>query len=605
MDRRTFLAASAATLALSPNSAWGTSVVGSDAALDQFLGQDLEKRLDRSPELVTSLGIDKGPRAAAKSALTDRSLAAWYRERREARQTSRKLSLFKNAELSPSAHISLDSAAFRLSVEVEHARSFTYGDARGNLEPYVVSQLTGAYQSVPDFLDNQHTIETEADADAYVARLHAFATAVDQNSERLDHDAAQGVFAPDFALEAAIAQLGALKNAPASSAPIVQSLARRASEKKLAPSHAEDAAKAFETVVKPALQRQIDRLAKLKRNATHEAGVWRLPHGDALYALALKASTTTPMTPDEVHSLGLQQVADLTAQIEPVLVAQGLTKGSLAERFQALSKGEHLYPNTDEGRAQLLAYLNEKTAEIRARLPETFATLPNAGIEIRRVPPSIQDGASNGYAQRPSLDGSRPGAYYINLKDTADWPKWSLKTLTYHEAFPGHQLQGQIAQSSKDLPLYRRIGGNSAYNEGWALYAELLADEMGFYAQDPLGRLGFLQSFLFRAVRLVVDTGIHAKHWSRERATDYLIEKTGRPKGAAQREIDRYCVRPGQACAYKIGQTAISRLRDEAKEKLGASFDLKAFHDVVLKQGAMPLTVLETVVRDWAGIKGK
>jgi uncharacterized protein (DUF885 family) len=305
------------------------------------------------------------------------------------------------------------------------------------------------------------------------------------------------------------------------------------------------------------------------------------------------------MSPDEVHALGLKQVAELTAAIDPVLAAQGLTKGSLVERFQALSQGDNVYANTDDGRAALLVYLNEKMAEVRARLGETFANVPTAPVDIRRVPPSIQDGASNGYAQRPSLDGKRPGAYYINLKDTADWPKWSLKTLTYHETFPGHQLQGQIAQLDPNLPIYRRVGGNSAYNEGWALYAEMLADEMGFYKDDPLGRLGYLQSFLFRAVRLVVDTGMHAKRWSRETATDYLIENTGRPRGAAQREIDRYCVRPGQACAYKIGQIRISGLRDEAKAALGARFDLKAFHDTVLKQGGMPLTVLETVVHDW------
>lgn len=600
MDRRTFLAAGAAAIAFTQTGTPAFAAAGSsDAALDQVLSQDFEHRLDRSPEQVTSLGLDKGPRAAAKSQLSDRSLEAWYRDRREARQMDKQLKAFDRSSLSPAARVSLDSALFRSSIEAAHARTFNYGDARGNLEPYVVSQLTGAYQGVPDFLDNQHTIETEADADAYVARLNAFATVLDQNSERLRHDAAQGVFAPDFALDAAIAQLNALKDVSAEKSPMVLSLLRRAADKNLSPNHAGAAAKAFEGVIKPALQRQVDLLATLQRKAVHDAGVWRLPHGEALYALSLKAGTTTPMTPDEVHALGLRQVAELTAAIEPGLAAQGLTKGSLVERFKTLSEGDYLYPNTDDGRARLLAYLNETMAEIRARLPEAFATIPTAPVDIRRVPPSIQDGASNGYAQRPSLDGKRPGAYYINLKDTADRPKWSLKTLTYHETFPGHQLQGQIAQLDPNLPIYRRVGGNSAYNEGWGLYAELLADEMGAYKDDALGRLGYLQSFLFRAVRLVVDTGMHAKRWSREKATDYLVENTGRPRGAAQREIDRYCVRPGQACAYKIGQITISRLRDEAKAAMGPRFDLKAFHDTVLKQGGMPLTVLETVVHDW------
>jgi len=600
MDRRTFLAAGAAAIALTQTTAPAFAAAGdADAALDRFLNQEFEHRLDRSPEQVSSLGLDKGPRAAQKSQLADRSLDAWYRDRREAKQTERALKAFTGARLSPSSRVSLDSALFRAQIETAYARTFNYGDARGNLEPYVLSQLTGAYQGVPDFLDNQHTIETEADADAYVARMNAFATVLDQNTDRTRHDAAQGVFAPDFALDAAIGQLNALKDVSAEKSPMVQSLLRRAAEKNLSPNHAGAAAKAFESVIKPAIQRQVDALSKLRTKATHDAGVWRLPHGEALYALALKTGTTTNMSPDDVHQLGLKQVAELTAAIEPVLAAQGLTKGTLVERFAALSQGDNVYPNTDEGRADLLVYLNEKMAEVRARLGETFANVPTAPVDIRRVPPSIQDGASNGYAQRPSLDGKRPGAYYINLKDTADWPKWSLKTLTYHETFPGHQLQGQIAQLDPNLPIYRRVGGNSAYNEGWALYAEMLADEMGFYKDDPLGRLGYLQSFLFRAVRLVVDTGIHAKRWSREKATDYLIENTGRPRGAAQREIDRYCVRPGQACAYKIGQIRISGLRDEAKAAMGARFDLKAFHDTVLKQGGMPLTVLETVVHDW------
>ncbi len=602
MDRRSFLASGAATIALAPfaSQAFASRRRSSpDASLDAYLRKEFEHRLDRSPEQVTSLGLDNGARAAAKSQLTDRSLKAWHRDRREAREVARRLKAFRKLPLSPISKISLDSALFRARIEERHASTFNYGDARGNLEPYVLSQLTGAYQSVPDFLDNQHTIATEADAVAYVARMNAFARALDQNLERLRHDAGLGVYAPDFAIDAAIAQLNALKDVQPDKSPMVQSLQRRASEAKLRDAHATAAAGVFERAIRPAVQRQVDELTKLRRNATHDAGVWRLPHGEELYGLALTASTTTQMSPDQIHELGLQQVAELTGQIEPVLAAQGLTKGSLVERFQALSKGENLFPNTDDGRAALLAFVNEKAAEIRARLPEAFSTVPTAPLEIRRVPPSIQDGASNGYAQRPSLDGKRPGAYYINLKDTADWPKWSLKTLTYHEAFPGHQLQGQIAQLNTALPIYRRVGGNSAYNEGWALYAESLADEMGFYDGDPLGRLGYLQSFLFRAVRLVVDTGIHARRWSREKATDYLIENTGRPRGAAQREIDRYCVRPGQACAYKIGQIKISALRDEARAAMGARFDLKAFHDAVLRQGGMPLTVLETVVRDW------
>jgi uncharacterized protein (DUF885 family) len=230
------------------------------------------------------------------------------------------------------------------------------------------------------------------------------------------------------------------------------------------------------------------------------------------------------------------------------------------------------------------------------RLPKAFATLPTQPLEIRRVPPEIQDGASNGYYNRASLDGSRPAIYFINLKDTGDWPKYSLPALTYHEGVPGHHLQISLAQESKDIPMIRKVGGFGAYSEGWALYAEQLADEAGAYAND-LERAGYLQSFLFRAARLVVDTGIHTKKWDRAKATDYLVRTTGFAQPRSQREVERYCTQMGQACSYKVGHMAWTRLRAEAEKAQGKDFDLKRFHEV-LKEGAMPLTILERRVRE-------
>ncbi len=226
-----------------------------------------------------------------------------------------------------------------------------------------------------------------------------------------------------------------------------------------------------------------------------------------------------------------------------------------------------------------------------------FATLPNQPLEIRRVPPEIQDGASNGYYRRAALDGSRPAIYFINLKDLGDWPKYTLPTLSYHEGVPGHHLQISIAQESKDIPTLRKLGFFSAYSEGWALYAEQLAGELGAYANDPIGRAGFLQSFLFRAARLVVDTGIHSKRWSREQATDYLARTTGFARPRSQREVERYCTLMGQACSYKVGHTAWTRARADAQKTLGAKFDLKQFHEI-LKEGAMPLSILQRRIRE-------
>jgi len=283
-----------------------------------------------------------------------------------------------------------------------------------------------------------------------------------------------------------------------------------------------------------------------------------------------------------------------------LLRAAGYSQGSVGARINAMNVDpRYLFPNNEEGRTALLAQLNAYVADIRPRLPRLFNTIPRAQLEIHRVPPAIEAGAPGGYYQGGPLDGSRPGIYYINLKDTADWPKMGLKTLTYHEGIPGHHFQISIAREAGALPIYRRAGGFSAYAEGWALYAERLAGELGVYDDDPRGRIGYLQSYLFRAVRLVVDSGLHHHRWSREQAIRYMIDNAAEPEGSAIREIERYCVWPGQACAYKVGQTVIAGLRDEAERRHGGQFDLKAFHDSVLLGGSLPLTVLQRRVRAW------
>jgi uncharacterized protein (DUF885 family) len=320
--------------------------------------------------------------------------------------------------------------------------------------------------------------------------------------------------------------------------------------------------------------------------------VWRVPQGEAIYAAALEQATTTGFSPDEVHAMGLDQVARISGDLDAILKAQGMTKGSVGERLALLNVDPaQLYPNTAPGRVALIASLNEGVKAMYAKLSRAFATLPGAPLEIRAVPVEIQDGASNGYYKRASLDGSRPAIYFINLKDVADWPKYSLPSLTYHEGVPGHHLQISLSQESKDIPTLRKIGFLSAYGEGWALYAEQLADELGAYA-TPLERAGYLQSFLFRAARLVVDTGMHAKRWSREQATDYLVKTTGFAEPRSQREVERYCTQAGQACSYKVGHMAWTRARATAEAALGARFDFKKFHEI-LKDGAMPLAILE------------
>ena len=602
LDRRTFLASSTAFGLLAfPGAApavLAQAANARDQALDALLTRWFNEDIDDNPGFATALGLDTGARAALRGRLGDQSQAKADADRAKALRRARALQAFGRPGLSPAGQLNYDVAAFRAEVAAMGAR-FHYGSGGFRPAPYVVSQLGGAYYNIPDFLDTQHPIHDAQDADFYLARLAAFATNLDQETDRIRHDAGLGVVPPDFILDKTIGNLEQLRGTPAAETTLVRSLARRAAAAHAKGDRVTRATALVSGPIAAALDRQLAALRALRPHATHEAGVRRLPQGEAYYAWGLRANTTTAMTADEIHLMGLAQVAEIQGQLDPLLRAQGLSQGTVGARINALNVDpRNLYPNTEDGRTQLLAYLNNVLADIRPRLPRMFNHIPRAPLEIHRVPPAIEAGAPGGYYQGGPLDGSRPGIYYINLKDTADWPRMGLKTLTYHEGIPGHHFQISLTRESGALPIYRRAGGFSAYSEGWALYAERLGDELGCYEGDPLGRIGYLQSYLFRAVRLVVDSGLHAKGWSREAAIRYMVDNAAEPEGSAVREIERYCVWPGQACAYKSGQTVIAALREEAEHRLGARFDLKAFHDAVLNGGALPLTVLQRRVRE-------
>ncbi len=603
MDRRNFIGTAGLALlaGVMPRLAVAaTSGNPTDARLTATVDAIFEKLVDNSPETATALGLDKGKRAAAKSKLDIYTKAEQARSLAETRMWLADVQKIDRAALSKPQQLNYDVVVYLLDQVTKGGDKYTYGGTSGYYTPYAISQLSGPYASIPDFIDSQHVVVDKADADAYVARLHAFARVLDESSAFQTADAAQGVFAPDFCLDLALGQLASLRDKPAAETVLVESIVRRTKEKGIAGDYGAVAEKIVAQEIFPALDRQIALVKSLRAKAVHDAGVWRLPKGDEYYADALMNATTTTMTPQEVHSLGLQQVADISAQIDTILKGQGMTKGSVGERLTALNHDpKQLYANTDAGRAKLLDDLNLSVKAMEARLPRAFATLPKAKLEIRRVPPFIQDGAPNGYYNSAALDGSRGAIYYINLKDTADWPKYGLPSLTYHEGVPGHHLQISLAQESKDVPMLRKIAPFGAYVEGWALYAEQLADELGAYEGDPLGKAGFLQSFLFRAIRLVTDTGIHFKRWSREQATDYMVNASGFARPRTQREVDRYCVWPGQACSYKVGHMAWMRARDKAKAIQGDRFDIRQFHEVLL-DGALPLTILEAVAEERA-----
>jgi uncharacterized protein (DUF885 family) len=326
--------------------------------------------------------------------------------------------------------------------------------------------------------------------------------------------------------------------------------------------------------------------------------VYKLPDGEAYYQWALRLGTTTNLSPQEIHALGIEQNKAIQSRMDMLLKAQGMSQGSVGERLLSLTKDPRfLYPDTDAGRAELIAYCNEKVTATRALMPKLSHMKLKADLIIKRVAPDIQDGASLGYMNFASLDGTRPAIYYINLKSTSLWPKYQLTTLTAHEGVPGHTWQGAyLAERAKELPLIASLTGFNAFIEGWALYSEQLCDEFGLYADDPFGQLGYLQAQQFRACRLVVDTGIHALRWTREQATQFLVENTGRGLNSMTSEVDRYSVSPGQACGYKVGHNEILRLREKAKVALGAKFDLATFNDKVVATGGVPLTVLGTVI---------
>jgi uncharacterized protein (DUF885 family) len=599
IHRRRLIASAAALAALPAANALAQSAPSpARAPLTALLDDFMQRNLRRSPETATSLGLDKGALAAEKARLDDRSLAQWTRDKAENVARQKELATIDRAALSGIDAVNYDTVAYVQDIQAEGDRQFDYGGLGAGL-PYIVTQQSGAYSTVPDFLDTRHAIETADDAEAYLARMSAFARAMDQESEQVRHDAGLGVIPPDFILATTLTQMKQFADTPADKATLVDSVARRAAAKGLAGDWRGRATRLYDGEVMPALRRQMALLDGFRAGATHAAGVARLPHGEAYYAVSLKSATTTDMTPDEVRKVGLEQVALLTARLDEALKAQGLTQGAVWERMRGMfADPRFLYPNTDEGKAKLIADLNLKVAAVQAKLPAWFGTLPKAKVEIRRVPPAIEAGASSNY-QSGTLDGSRPGAYYIVLRDTAEDPSFLLPTLTFHESIPGHHLQGTLSRQA-GLPLIRQTIWFDAYGEGWALYAEQLAGEMGMYDDDPWGRIGYLHDALLRAARIVMDAGLHSQGWTREQVIRYYVENQGDPESAAVTEVERYCAWPGQACSYMIGKLEWLRLRQLAKDRLGARFDIRRFHDAGLLTGATPLKVLDRVIGDYA-----
>lgn len=468
---------------------------------------------------------------------------------------------------------------------------------------YPVNQLFGIQSQLPNLMTQTQQVNDATDAENYIARLGEFPRKLDQVIEGIKLRESRGVIPPKFVVEKVIDQIKGFLAPGAAGNTLTVSFKEKLDK---IPADKMDAAtrsallkrveQGVGTSVFPAYNALVAYFETLRPKAIRNDGVWALPQGDQYYQYAIESNTTTKMTADEIHALGLSEVARVSAEMDRILKEAGSTEGSVGERMRSLAiSPQQLYPDTDEGRAQILTDYDAIINEVTAGLDPYFGIKPKAKVEVKRVPPFAEKTAPGAYYYPPPHDDSRPGTFFANLRDVSETPKYGMRTLAYHEAVPGHHLQIAIAHELKGLPFFRSVIPFTAYAEGWALYAEQLAWEAGF-ERNPLDNLGRLQAELFRSVRLVVDTGMHSKRWTREEAIDYMKANTGMPEAAVVTEIERYLVNPGQALSYKVGMMKILELRERAKTTLGSKFDVREFHDEVLKNGAMPLAVLERVI---------
>ena len=560
----------------------------------------------RDPELATEVGLADGSLLDFHSG----KLSPYTLQKRDAdyAQLARFLSevrKFDRRSLARQDQITYDVLVDQYQTALAFQR-FGWLQEAGPGSPYPISPMFGIEVAVPSFMQTEHVVSNEKTAANYVSRLQAIAGKLDEVTAAMQRQARAGVLLPPSLLERSLVVIRDTVAGPPEQNALVTTFIERMSkvgslDVRRRQQLAAQAVEALRTGVYPAYARMTAALQALQpQAATRGAGVEQLPDGAAYYAAMLKAATTTDYTPEQVHALGLSEVARILKEMDALLAAQGLSAGSVAARMTALrTDARFLLPNDEQGRKQALTRYQQILDEVSARMPEYFRTLPAKRLTVVRVPTSQEKGTSGGYYQPPSMDGSRPGTFFANLRDLKEVPTWSMKTLAYHEGIPGHHFQISIALGLKGLPLIRQQTLYTAYAEGWGLYAEQFAAEIGMYQGDPRGDLGRLQLELLRAARLVVDTGLHAKGWSREQAIAYMVDTTGMGEGEVTSEVERYMAMPGQACAYKVGELKILELRAKAEAALGKKFSLKDFHAVILENGGVPLTLLEQLVDEW------
>ncbi|MDG6078766.1 DUF885 domain-containing protein [Erythrobacter litoralis] len=559
---------------------------------DRLLETVAYNLLAHEPERATSLGIDTGDHAYLRTRLEDQRPEAQQAYAATLRQDLERVRAYPREGLSNETSTSLAVVESAYSTALE-GFALPYGDvAVGSWRnaPYVVIQNVGSYLDMPRFMDTVHPVKDGDDADAYLARLAQFPSVLDGELERMQDARRIGVVPPDFLLEKADAQLAQTLGDAVAGTLFTAQYRQNLEAAGMPLAYANGVEQLVKGPIAEALERQLAELRTQRTLAKSDAGMWAQPGGEEWYRWALKASTTTTLSPDEVHEQGLEELAALHARMDPILRDIGYTGGTVGERMQALSADErYKFPEGDPGRAEIMAFINERIQWITSQMPRAFNTLVDPNLEVRRLPLAEEPGAPGAYGGAGSKDGSIPGRMWINLRTTDLHRKYDLADLTYHETIPGHVWEGEY---SNRLPLIRSILAFNAFSEGWALYAEQIADELGAYDDFQVGRLGYLQSLAFRACRMVVDTGLHHKRWTREQARQFFVERNGSKYDEVVSEVDRYCSWPGQACGYKLGHSEIVRQRELAQTQLDENYDFKAFNDAVVLGGNAPLDVL-------------
>ena len=607
LTRRQTLAGLSATTALTLTGCKMTGLDGPVASLtpDDWLEQVGYNLLGHEPERATSLGVDVGQYAGLRGKLENQSQAGQDALAATLRRDLEMTKAYPRDNLTPEQLTSFEAVESGYQVALD-GLALPYGDipvGSWRTAPYVVIQNVGSYLDLPRFMDSGHPVSDGDDAEFFLERMKQMPAVFDGELDRMKSTADLGVIPPAFLLDKAIAQMESTIATAGQADLFTSSLSRRSAEAGIANAPVEEAARVERGEIVDALTRQLEELKRQRTKATNDAGMRERPYGEEWYTWALRSSTTTNLTADEIHNQGLEELEALHARMDPILREIGFTKGTVGERMQGLSQDpRYKFSEGDPGRAEIMAFIKDRINWIKGEMPRAFNTLVDPNLEVRRLPLAEEPGAPGAYGGAGSKDGTIPGRMWINLRTTDLHRKYDLADLTYHETIPGHVWEGEY---SNRLPLIRSILAFNPFSEGWALYAEQLADELGAYDDFKVGRLGYLQSLAFRACRMVVDTGLHSKGWSRERAVNFFVERNGSKEQEVASEVDRYCSWPGQATGYKLGHSRIVDLRARTQRELGDAYDLKAFNDAIILGGNAPMDVLaKNVARYIDGAKG-